>query len=85
MTETAVVTVFLRHRGDVLLLRRSEDVDSYPGQWGAVAGHVENDDPHASALAEIEEETGLMTGDVTLREGPGGRSILFSLTPARVR
>jgi translation initiation factor 2B subunit (eIF-2B alpha/beta/delta family) len=71
MTETAVVTVFLRHRGDVLLLRRSEDVDSYPGQWGAVAGHVENDDPHASALAEIEEETGLMTGDVTLaREGP---------------
>lgn len=70
-TDTPVVTVFLRHRGDVLLFRRSEDVGSYPGQWGAVAGHVENDDPLASALAEIEEETGLTERDVTLvREGP---------------
>jgi translation initiation factor 2B subunit (eIF-2B alpha/beta/delta family) len=69
--DTPVVTVFLRHRGDVLLLRRSEDVDSYPGQWGAVAGHVENDDPRASALDEIAEETGLSERDVTLvREGP---------------
>ena len=71
MTEIDVVTVFLRNRGDVLLLRRSEDVDSYPGQWGAVAGHVENDDPRASALTEIEEETGLTERNVTLaREGP---------------
>ncbi|MFB6249110.1 MAG: NUDIX domain-containing protein [Salinibacter sp.] len=71
MTDTAVVTVFLRHRGDVLLLRRSEDVGSYPGQWGAVAGHVEHDDPQASALDEIEEETGLAEHDVHLaREGP---------------
>jgi translation initiation factor 2B subunit (eIF-2B alpha/beta/delta family) len=75
-TETPVVTVFLRHRGDVLLLRRSEEVGSYPGQWGAVAGHVEEDDPHASALAEIEEETGLTARDVALvREGPS-----FSVT-----
>lgn len=69
--DTSVVTVFLRHRGDVLLLRRSEDVDSYPGKWGAVAGHVENHNPLASARAEIEEETGLSGRDVTLaREGP---------------
>jgi translation initiation factor 2B subunit (eIF-2B alpha/beta/delta family) len=65
-TETPVVTVFLHHRGEVLLLRRSEDVDSYPGQWGAVAGHVEDDDPDASALAEIEEETHLSESDVSL-------------------
>lgn len=71
VSTTPVVTVFLRHRGDVLLLRRSEDVGSYPGQWGAVAGHVENDNPRASALDEIEEETGLAERDVTLvREGP---------------
>ena len=63
---TPVVTVFLRNRGEVLLFRRSDDVGSYPGQWGAVTGHVENDDPHASALAEIEEETGLHEHDVTL-------------------
>jgi translation initiation factor 2B subunit (eIF-2B alpha/beta/delta family)/8-oxo-dGTP pyrophosphatase MutT (NUDIX family) len=67
---TPVVTVFLRNRGEVLLFRRSDDVGSYPGQWGAVTGHVENDDPRASALEEIEEETGLPEYDVTqAREG----------------
>lgn len=63
---TPVVTVFLRHRGEVLLFRRSADVRSYPDQWGAVAGHVEREDPRASALQEIEEETGLHEHDVTL-------------------
>jgi translation initiation factor 2B subunit (eIF-2B alpha/beta/delta family)/8-oxo-dGTP pyrophosphatase MutT (NUDIX family) len=70
MTDTSVVTVFLRHRGDVLLLRRSEDVGSYPGQWGAVAGHLDPDEPREAALTEIEEETGLSEQDVHLvREG----------------
>ena len=71
MTDTPVVTVFLRNRGDVLLLHRSPDVGSYAGLWGTVAGHVEADDPRASALAEIAEETGLSEDDVSLvREGP---------------
>ncbi|MFB6231526.1 MAG: NUDIX domain-containing protein [Salinibacter sp.] len=69
-TETPVVTVFLRNQGEVLLLRRSADVDSYPGQWGGVAGHVEDADPVASALNEIEEETRLREQDVTqVRQG----------------
>ncbi len=63
-----VATVFLRHRGEVLLLRRSDEVGSYPGRWGAVAGHVEQGDPHASARAEVEEETGLQETDVTLAQ-----------------
>lgn len=62
--ETHVVTCFLRNRGKVLLLRRSEDVGSYAGQWGAVAGHAEGD-PDAAAWTEIAEETGL-EGAVTL-------------------
>lgn len=74
MTETPVVTVFLRHQGEVLFVRRSEEVGSYPGQWGAVAGHVEDGDPVASAQAEIEEETGLSEEEVQLvREGPSFR------------
>jgi translation initiation factor 2B subunit (eIF-2B alpha/beta/delta family) len=56
--ETHVVTVFLRHDADVLLLCRSEEVGSYPGRWGAVAGHAEGD-PDAAARREIREETGL--------------------------
>lgn len=76
MTETSVVTVFLRHRGDVLLLRRSDEVGSYPNRWGAVAGHVETTDPLDSALDEIREKTGLAARDVTLvRQGPS-----FSVT-----
>ena len=38
---TDVVTVFLRNGGAVLLLRRSDEVGSYRGRWGAVAGHAE--------------------------------------------
>jgi translation initiation factor 2B subunit (eIF-2B alpha/beta/delta family) len=67
MTATAsthVVTCFLRHHGEVLLLQRSKDVGSYAGQWGAVAGHAEGD-PAGAARAEIDEETGL-GDDVTL-------------------
>jgi len=71
MTDTAVVTVFLRHRGEVLLLRRSNEVGSYPGKWGTVAGHLESDDPLEAARSEIEEEVGLTEDDVSLvQEGP---------------
>ena len=65
MDETDVVTCVLRHGGAVLLLRRSEDVGSYAGRWGAVAGHAEGD-PDAAARAEIREEAGLDPGAVTL-------------------
>jgi translation initiation factor 2B subunit (eIF-2B alpha/beta/delta family) len=58
MSETHVVTCFLRNRSEVLLLQRSESVGSYTGQWGAVAGHAEGD-PDELAHQEIEEETGL--------------------------
>ncbi|PSQ24065.1 initiation factor 2B [Halobacteriales archaeon QS_9_67_15] len=43
LTETHVVTVFLRDRSDVLLLQRSDAVGSYSGRWGAVAGHAEGE------------------------------------------
>ncbi len=65
MDERAVVTVFLRNRGQVLLLKRSEEVGSYSGRWGAVAGHSEGD-PETAARQEIEEETGIDPRSVTL-------------------
>ncbi|ACV11574.1 initiation factor 2B related [Halorhabdus utahensis DSM 12940] len=65
MDEVDIVTCFLRNRGQVLLLRRSDAVGSYAGRWAAVSGHAEGD-PDAMAREEIAEETGL--GDaVTLR------------------
>ncbi|NIB98390.1 initiation factor 2B [Halobacterium sp. R2-5] len=65
---THVVTVFLRNGTDVLLLRRSDDVGSYPGQWGAVAGHAEGD-PDTQARVEITEETGLDDAASLVRRG----------------
>ena len=58
LEEKNVVTCFLRHRGEVLLLRRSKEVGSYQGRWGAVSGYVE-ETPEETAHREIEEETGL--------------------------
>ena len=66
MDTRSVVTVFLRNRGDVLLLKRSDDVGSYAGQWGAVAGHVENRSPREAAEQETEEETGLEPDEIHL-------------------
>jgi len=62
---TQVVTVFLRNDAAVLLLRRSDEVGSYTGQWGAVAGHAEGD-PDAAAFEEIREEAGIDESAVTL-------------------
>lgn len=65
MDERSVVSCFLRHRGAVLLFRRSEDVGSYRGRWGVVAGHAEGD-PDAAARQETAEETGFDPATVTL-------------------
>lgn len=58
MDERAVVTGFLRNGGDVLLLRRSDEVGSYGRKWGAVAGYAEGD-PAGAIREEIREETGI--------------------------
>ncbi|MFB6197606.1 MAG: NUDIX domain-containing protein [Halobacteriaceae archaeon] len=55
---TDVVSVFLRNRGSILLLKRSENVGTYADKWGAVAGHAEGN-PKKLARREIAEETGL--------------------------
>ncbi len=66
---TNVVTVFLRHGPDVLLLERSAAVGSYPGQWGAVAGHAEGD-PAAAARRELREEAGVDDAALVRRGSP---------------
>ena len=68
LEEIPVVTCFLRNRGDVLLLRRSEKVGSYRGKWGGVAGYAEGA-PEEAALREIAEETGLVASVELVRRG----------------
>jgi len=68
MDEVHVVTCVLRHRGRVLLLRRSDDVGSYTRRWGMVSGHAEGH-PDEQAWTEIAEETGLADACTLVRAG----------------
>ena len=65
LEEKKVVTCFLESDGEVLILRRSQQVGSYQGRWAGVSGYVETT-PDEQALVEIEEETGLSRDDVEL-------------------
>lgn len=69
-----VVTAFLRHRGEVLLLRRSDAVGTYIGQWGGVSGFAEGQ-PDEQVRIEISEETGLEPDAVSLVRS--GRPVEF--------
>ncbi|MFC1940142.1 NUDIX domain-containing protein [Chloroflexota bacterium] len=65
LQEKRVVTCFLESDGEILLLRRSEQVGSYQGRWAGVSGYIENT-PDEQALVEIEEETRLAGEDIDL-------------------
>ncbi|KDE59911.1 initiation factor 2B [Halostagnicola sp. A56] len=63
-----VVTAFLRNRGEVLLLCRSDAVGTYREQWGGVSGFAEGD-PDEQVRVEIAEETGLEDRVSLIRSG----------------
>lgn len=54
-----VITCFPLHHGKVLLLKRSEDVSTYPGKWGTVTGYLEADSVTEQCLEELCEELGI--------------------------
>lgn len=64
MQRRDVVTCFLTRGGQVLLLRRSARVRTYPGRWAAVSGSMQGGDPVAEALREVAEETALAAPSV---------------------
>ncbi|GAH67016.1 unnamed protein product [marine sediment metagenome] len=65
LQEKRVVTCFLESGGEILILRRSEQVGSYQGKWAGVSGYID-DTADKQALVEIEEETGLCGEDLRL-------------------
>ena len=67
MEERHVVTCFLEHNGQIMILRRSERVGTYRGKWAGVSGYIEaGTAPLQQALTELEEEVGLGEDDVEL-------------------
>ena len=68
-----VVTCLLENKGEILILRRSEDVGTYRELWGGVAGFVEEgEEPYETALKEIKEEVGIGKKEIlsVKKEGP---------------
>ena len=63
--EKRVVTCFLESNGEILILRRSEQVGSYQGKWAGVSGYIETT-ADEQALTEIAEETSLSQEDLKL-------------------
>lgn len=55
-----VVTAILKHKGNILILKRSDKVKTNKNKWAGVSGYLEpNDEPLSRSIIEIEEETGL--------------------------
>ena len=65
LPEKRVVTCFLEHDGEILILRRSQQVGTYQGRWAGVSGYIETT-ADEQALVEIAEETGLSQEDIKL-------------------
>jgi len=60
------VTCFLRHKGRILVLRRSHAVSTHKGKWAGISGTIATPTPLQQALKEIQEETGLTSEEVVL-------------------
>ena len=55
--ERRVATVYLMHDGNLLLLKRSRDMPSYPGQIGGISGFIEEEEtPEQTGRREMLEE-----------------------------
>jgi len=65
LQEKKVVTCFLESDGEILILRRSEQVGTYQGRWAGVSGYIEQT-ADEQARVEIGEETGLGAEDIRL-------------------
>jgi translation initiation factor 2B subunit (eIF-2B alpha/beta/delta family) len=67
MASRDVVTCVLRHGTDVLLVRRSDAVESDRGRWAGVSGSAAGADPEAAARRVIDRTVGLLDAATLVR------------------
>lgn len=65
LKDKRVVTCIIKHRGKILLLRRSNKVGTYRGKWSGVSGYLEGNTLN-QAYKEISEEISLKRDEITL-------------------
>ena len=67
MRSTKIVTSFIRNKGKLLILKRSNKVKSMKGLWAGISGIIEkNEEPLERAKIEIFEEVGITEDKITL-------------------
>lgn len=61
-----VVTIFIKYKNKILLLKRSNKVRAYQNKWNTVAGYLDELKPiRDKALEEIKEELGIDKNNVS--------------------
>jgi 8-oxo-dGTP diphosphatase len=59
--------VFLLHGNEILLVKIAAGRGAWAGLYNGVGGHIEvGENPHAAAIREIQEETGITPCDLSL-------------------
>ncbi len=67
LQERQAVTSFLESEDEILILLRSEDVSTYKGRWAGISGSIDKGKTaDEQATVEIEEEVGLLRGQIEL-------------------
>ncbi len=67
MRSTRIVTSFIKDNEKLLILKRSDKVQSMKGLWAGISGIIEkNEEPLKRARIEIFEEVGITEDKITL-------------------
>ena len=66
-SDTALVlTVFIKYKDKILLLKRSDKVGTYKGKWNTVAGYIDEPKPLIKKIMEeISEELGITEDNIS--------------------
>ncbi len=63
--KAAVVSIIVKYRDEILLLKRSNKVGNYKSKWNVVAGYLDSETPiREKVLQEVNEETGITEKDI---------------------
>jgi len=60
-----VLTVFIKYKDKILILKRSNRVGNYPGKWNTVTGYLDETKPLIEKIMdEIQEEIGIKKDNI---------------------
>ncbi len=63
--EAPVVTIFVKYKEKILLLKRGDKVRTYKGKWNTIAGYLDEIKPiKEKILEELGEEIGVFKKDI---------------------